>query len=140
MRRLLVLLLLTLASPAMAQERSAAQHDTLVQLARVLGEAHALRQVCAGSEDPSWRSQFQQMLDVEAPDEAFGRQLQSAFNAGAAARRGDFAACSQASRIAEAEVALEGRELAAGLSRATIRVRPDDSVPDDPMAEDETPR
>src|SRR5690606_27148709 len=95
-----------------------------------------LRQACSGPDDPPWRSRFPHMLQVEAPDEAFRRQLQSAFNGGNNARRGDFAGCSPASRIAGAAVALEGRDLAAGLPRATIRVHPDEILPADPLADE----
>jgi uncharacterized protein (TIGR02301 family) len=126
-----------LSMPAWAQDRSAAQRDTLVALARVLGEAQALRQACAGEGDPAWRSQFQQMLDVEAPDEAFDLRLRNAFNAGFTSRLGDFPACGPESRMAEAQVALKGRDLAAGLSRAMIRLPPkeDLGLPEEPVAE-----
>lgn len=127
-----------LSIPAWAQDRSAAQRDTLSALARVLGEAQALRQVCAGPDDPAWRSQFQQMVDVEAPDEDFDQRLRSAFNAGFTSRLGDFQSCGPESRMAEAQVALKGRDLAAGLSRAMIRLPPqeDFGLPEEPVAEE----
>jgi uncharacterized protein (TIGR02301 family) len=140
MRSALVLLLLALAVPASAQERSAAQRETLVELAGVLGEAHALRQACGA--DPVWKRQFEQMLDVEQPDEDFAKQMQGAFNGGFRAHRNDFSACTPEGRMAEAEAALRGRELAAGLSRATVRVVPDDVTGDlaEPLAEGDDPR
>lgn len=127
-----------LSTPAWAQDRSAAQRDALAALARVLGEAQALRQVCAGPDDPAWRSQFQQMVDVEAPDEALDQRLRSAFNAGFTSRLGDFPTCGAESRMAEAQVALKGRDLAAGLSRAMIRLPPreDLGLPEEPVAEE----
>jgi len=143
MRMLLALLMVAgLATPAAAQERSPAQRETLTALARTLGEAQALRQVCAGAQDPIWRSRFTGMLDVEAPDEAFARQLNSAFDAGFAARRRSFVSCSGAAKDAEADVARHGRDLAAGLAQATIRVATNPAPDPDaaPVAETPAPR
>ena len=133
---------LALAVPAMAQDRNPAQQETLIALARVLGEAQALRQVCAGAADPAWRAWFDQLLEVEVPGEKLDAKLRASFETGYGARRGAFPACGPASRLAEAQAALRGRDLAAGLSRSTARVHPEDALQPsvEPMAEEPAPR
>jgi uncharacterized protein (TIGR02301 family) len=106
----------TAAAPAIAQERSPASHKAMLDLAYVLGEAHALRQACA-PDDPMWRARMQRMLEIEAPDEAFENQLAERFNQGFAASRAQFPKCDARVPAAEAKVAAEGRRLSETLSR-----------------------
>ena len=70
---LLVLVLSILALPASAQERSIEMRDALVSLARVLGESHALRQVCEGNEDQFWRSRMNRLASASASCSFSGR-------------------------------------------------------------------
>src|ERR1700733_14189580 len=77
---LAILLAFAAASQAAAQDRSPADRQTLVELAYVLGESHALRQACAGAGDFYWRTRMQQMVAAEQPDGPFGRRLADSFN------------------------------------------------------------
>lgn len=123
MRRLL--LILALCAPALsaqAQDRSPALRQTLVDLAYVLGEAHALRQVCTGAEDQFWRTRMIRMVDVEQPDAALDRRLKESFNTGFASRQSEFGSCGAGSRRAEAAATSRGRDIAQKLSQVMNRV------------------
>lgn len=140
MRRIgLALVLLLVAGPAAAQERTDAQKKMLTDLAGVLGRAHALRQVCEGPQDLFWRTRFMRLVDTELPDVDFESALTQAFNKGFAQARDRSPACTPQSRQALAAVAAEGRALAAPLSQVTHRLDPYavplDDAPD-PMAEE----
>jgi uncharacterized protein (TIGR02301 family) len=101
------------AEPAPPAPRQA----KLLQLAFVLGEAHALRQACA-PEDQTWRSRMQRMLEVEAPDTADEAALAQRFNDGFAARRAQFPRCVPLAAAAEAKIAAEGKALAEALAQS----------------------
>lgn len=123
MRAILFALALIAAAPAAgAQERSPELRQVLLDLARALGESHALRQACLGAGDQHWRSRMTSLVDNEQPDEAFAKQLQAGFVAGAAAGRKAYPACSPAAREAQAQVAERGHALALQLSTAQRRV------------------
>ena len=107
---------MALAGPAAAQERTFIQKDTLLDLAEVLGEAHALRQACA-PDDQTWRSRMQRLIEVEAPDQAFEHQLAARFNTGFADAKAAHPGCDADTREAEAEAAGRGRRLAEQLAR-----------------------
>ena len=102
--------------PARAQERSPAAAQALAELAYVLGESHALRQACEGAEDQSWRARMQQVLQVEAADEAAKARLSNAFNSGYAAAQASYPACDEAARARAREVAARGARLAGSLA------------------------
>jgi uncharacterized protein (TIGR02301 family) len=115
MRALLLLTAaLALAGPAAAQPT---RPDLLVQLARVIGESHALRQVCEGRQDQYWRERMFGLLDAEAPDDALRDRLSRAFNSGYIGGQLEFARCSAASREAETRAAAQGRDVAARLGQ-----------------------
>lgn len=116
--------LLALASPALAQERTPAQRQTLVDIAYVLGESHALRQVCEGAYDQYWRDRMIGVTDTEQPDAALERRMKEAFNSGFAARRTEYPQCTRASRIAEAAVARRGQTLAGQMGSVAHRLDP----------------
>jgi uncharacterized protein (TIGR02301 family) len=111
-----IALILALATPA-AAERSPADRQTLLDLAYVLGEAHALRQACDRT-DQTWRSRMKRMVEVEAPDQAFEARLTERFNAGFLARQAQFPQCGPQVGPAEAEVARHGAQLSGSLSRS----------------------
>ena len=119
-RRSIALALLTAtAAHAQAQpRRPGADRQTVVQLAYALGEAHALRRLCAGAGDATWYARMQRLEAAEGGDETGRRQLVDAFNAGFAGREAEFPACSRRSRTAEQAVAARGRILAARLADA----------------------
>jgi uncharacterized protein (TIGR02301 family) len=117
-RRALLALLLAaaMADPAHAQERTPAERQTLVELAYVIGESHALRQACAGPGDQYWRTRMQQLVAAEQPDAPFARRLTDSFNDGFMAGRQGFPTCTARTRQEAARVAQKGRELSVTLT------------------------
>jgi uncharacterized protein (TIGR02301 family) len=107
---------LALAAPALAQERPPDQRQTLLELAYVLGQSHALRQACSGPHDQYWRGRMTDLLAAEAPEAAFAVRLRTAFNNGYVATEAAYPACSPASRRAEAKAGAHGRALAGALA------------------------
>ncbi len=142
MRRLLLALILTVSPVAtFAQERPPVVRQNLVDLAYVLGEAHALRQICQGVQDQYWRQRMMKLMETEQPDISMERRLRENFNTGFATRQGEFPTCSPAAEAAEAAAMRRGRGLAERLARAS-RAAPSvapASSPDD-MAERPVPR
>lgn len=122
MRRLIIALALAAATPAAAQERSPELRQAVIDLARVLGESHALRQVCFGAGDLHWRTRMTSLVDNEQPDEVLAKRLQASFAAGVAAGRTAHPDCTPVTREAQAQAAERGRELAAQLAAAQRRV------------------
>jgi uncharacterized protein (TIGR02301 family) len=86
-------------------------------LARMIGEMHGLRYVCAGEADQSWRDFMIQLLAKEASTPGPRRdRLITAFNVG---YTGQFVAgrpCDAEVRTAEARLAAEGSRLAQSLA------------------------
>lgn len=140
MRRLLPVLALLAALPAQAQERAPAQRQTLVDLAYVLGESHALRQACQGEADQYWRARMIRMVEVEAPDESLDRRLRTAFNTGFSSARARRPLCDEATRAEAAQAAGRGQALAARLSQVVIPAPPSGADSPDSIAEVPTPR
>lgn len=119
---LLVLVLSVLAIPASAQERTIEMREALVNLARVLGESHALRQACEGTEDQFWRSRMNRLVETEQAEPVLEREMKDAFNAGFAGTRRLYSECGDPTRRAERLAAVRGHEIALGLSQAKYRV------------------
>jgi uncharacterized protein (TIGR02301 family) len=138
MRHLLFALVL-LAGPtqALAQDRPPAARQNLIDLAYVLGEAHALRQVCEGVRDQYWRQRMIRLVDTEQPDAAMERRLRESFNTGFATRQGEFPVCTPAAHAAETAAMRRGRGLAERLARSSPP--PPIDHPDD-MADRPAPR
>ncbi len=95
--------------------RTAEQRQTLLDLAFVLGEAHALHRVCAGPTDDTWRARMARLIDTEAPADALKAKLSDSFNAGFTAKDAQAKDCATAAS-AEALVAKRGAELARKLA------------------------
>ena len=112
-----VLLSLAAAAPAAAQARDPAQRQILVDLSRVIGEAHALRQICNGPDDQFWRSRMMSMLATEDADFAFAERMRNAFNTGFASRKAEHLSCNASTRDAEAAVSAKGQDLARRLAQ-----------------------
>lgn len=115
-----LLLLALLALPAAAQERTAAERQTLVSLGYVLGEAHALKYLCEGKDSQGWRSRMQRLLELEQPDQKFKRRLEDSFNEGFTYREAQHAECDDAARAAVTETARRGRDIAQSVVRASV--------------------
>jgi uncharacterized protein (TIGR02301 family) len=123
-------LLAASTSAAQAQERSPALRQSLVDLAYVLGESHALRQACSNRQDQHWRTRMIDLVATEQPDAALDRRLRESFNSGFATRQGQFPNCTAATRRAEAQTMARGRSLSERL--AQIRAAAPDNVAEDP--------
>lgn len=95
--------------------RTAEQRQTLIDLAFVLGEAHALHRVCAGPSDDTWRGRMAKLIETEAPADALKAKLSDSFNAGFTAKDAQAKDCASATP-AEAIVARKGAELARKLA------------------------
>jgi uncharacterized protein (TIGR02301 family) len=104
------------AAAIRAQERSPAERQTLVALAYVMGESHALRQVCKGAGDQYWRGRMRDLVAAEQPDEPFSRRLTDSFNDGFVAGQQAYTACDERAKREAARAASKGRELAVTLS------------------------
>jgi uncharacterized protein (TIGR02301 family) len=101
---------------ALAQDRSPADRQTLVALAYVLGESHALRQACVSSSDQYWRERMRRLEATEQPDGPFDRRLEDSFNDGFLAGRANFPECNQKARDLAASIAAKGQSLVDSLS------------------------
>ena len=77
-----LLLAAALAAGPAGPERAPVERQALVDLAYVLGEAHALRQACSGTTDQTWRARMNRLIELEKPEEGLQRRLVDAFNAG----------------------------------------------------------
>jgi uncharacterized protein (TIGR02301 family) len=113
-------LLLAIAAPATAQERSPADRQTLVELAYTLGQSHALRQVCTGPSDYYWRRRMQHLVAAEQPDGPFNRRLADSFNDGFVASRQAFPTCNAASKAEAERIAAKGGDLAMDLNSGAV--------------------
>jgi uncharacterized protein (TIGR02301 family) len=109
---------------ALAQERDPAGRQTLVDMAYVLGEAHALRQACQGANDQYWRTRMMQLVETEQADAGLTQRLKEAFNTGFVAREGAYPACAAGARKAMTKVLARGKVLAARLARTAPPAAP----------------
>jgi uncharacterized protein (TIGR02301 family) len=119
MRLSILIVAAALALAPMAQAapaRSAADRQSLLDLAFVLGRSHALRQACAGAGDQYWRTRMSGLLTAEAPEPAFGERLKQAFNTGFAGTQATFPRCTPRVAREEAAAAARGRTLATSLT------------------------
>ena len=110
-----IALLLAGSATAAPAVRTAEQRQVLIDLAHVLGEAHALHRVCAGEADALWRGRMERLLEIEAPGDAFKARLADSFNAGFTAKNAQAKDC-KAATTAEAAVAKRGADLARKLA------------------------
>lgn len=130
MRIVCLLVALVVATPALGQQREPVQRQVLVDLSYVLGEAHSLRQLCAGPADQFWRNRMLKMIETESADRAFEQRLRETFNTGYLSRQAQFSQCSAQSRDAETRVAAKGQALARRLIVVPQAPAPDSLAPD----------
>ena len=88
----------------------------MVDLARVLGESHALRQACDSPEDQFWRVRMRGLLEQEAAEQGLKTRLSVAFNEGYHSGQALYPRCSDAARAEARKVALTGEMLAKKLA------------------------
>jgi uncharacterized protein (TIGR02301 family) len=100
-------------APARAQEAGGPPLETLVELADLLGRAHAIRSACNGDNDQTWRNYMFNMLAIEAPAGSPRKSaLTGAFNRGFREQAARSGKCTPESQREEAQIAARGRALA----------------------------
>ncbi|MFT3723812.1 MAG: TIGR02301 family protein [Hyphomonadaceae bacterium] len=114
---------LLFASPALAQDPppAAAPIELLSDLAETLGRAHAVRTVCNGDDDSTWRNYMLNLMSMEAPSGSPRRAtLTDAFNRGYRTQARETSACTDKSPAIEARIAKHGRELADAIAKSYL--------------------
>lgn len=121
-------ILIAPAAPALAQEPDPepaaappreAPIEIVAELAEVLGRAHAIRTLCNGDQDSTWRNY---MLNLMAYEGGGGRRaaLTDAFNRGYRGQNRDTGACTASMTALEAGIARRGRELSEAIARSYL--------------------
>jgi uncharacterized protein (TIGR02301 family) len=104
-------------SPEPPPEPRAAPLHLISELAETLGRAHAVRTVCNGDQDGTWRNYMLNMMSYEAPSGPRRAALTEAFNRGFRSQTRDTPDCNDASSRTEASIAARGRELSDTIAR-----------------------
>ena len=105
------------SAPSAAQDRDPSQRQSLLDLAYVLGQSHALARACDDVNSLYWRSRMERLIELEAPDLPFKARLTAQFNTGYSASEAQFPTCTPAARAAATAAARKGRTLSLELSR-----------------------
>ncbi len=126
LRTLLIAGLLALAPvPAFAQEPEIpvgqAPIEMVADLAEVLGRAHAVRTLCNGDNDSTWRNYMLNLMAIEAPAGSRRASLTDAFNRGYRGQNRDTPACNDQMPRIEAGIARRGREISDQIARSYLR-------------------
>jgi uncharacterized protein (TIGR02301 family) len=112
------------ALPAAAQDPqpvSAAPIQLLSDLAETLGRAHAVRTVCNGDQDSTWRNYMLNLMSIEAPSGSPRRAtLTDGFNRGYRSQSRETPACTDKMPTIEAGIARRGRELSEAIARSYL--------------------
>jgi len=87
------------------------------ELAETLGRAHAVRALCNGDQDGTWRNYMLNMMSYEAPSGPRRAALTEAFNRGYRSQSRETPNCNDASSRVEAGIAARGKELADTIAR-----------------------
>jgi uncharacterized protein (TIGR02301 family) len=112
------------SQPTLGQRTTAGgpPFETLLELAELLGRAHAIRSVCQGDADQTWRNYMFNMLAIEAPDSGPRKsQLTSAFNRGFRSQQGASRTCTPEMGREEAQIAARGRVLAEAVANSYLQ-------------------
>lgn len=88
----------------------------LVRLAEIIGAMHYLRPLCGHEEKTLWRDEMEQLLEVEAPEEARRRRMVDGFNRGYESFRSVYRACTPAAITSADRYLQEGVKLAADIT------------------------
>jgi len=115
-----VVLLAASAEPARAQEPEGPGIASLADLAATLGEAHAIRSLCNGDNDQTWRNYMQNLMDLEAPSGARRSSLTSAFNRGYRTQSSRHKSCTPDLPSVEAQIAARGRAIAETIAQSYL--------------------
>jgi uncharacterized protein (TIGR02301 family) len=111
-------------APALAQDPPAAEGapiELVSDLAETLGRAHAVRTLCNGDQDSTWRNYMLNLMAIEAPPGSSRRSaLTDAFNRGYRGQSRETSACTDQMPAIEAGIARRGRELADAVARSYL--------------------
>ena len=128
---LLAAILAFAAAPALAQEQNpdqpqeeppaaSAPINLLADLAEVLGRAHAVRTLCNGDQDSTWRSYMLNLMAYEAGSGDRRAAMTDAFNRGYRGQNRDTSTCTSGTPAIEASIARRGRELSDEIARGYL--------------------
>jgi len=108
--------------PQTAPAPSAAGPDfnMVLELASTLGEAHAIRSICNGESDQTWRNYMLGLMEIEAGTPQRRSALSSAFNRGYRTQEKNVGGCSPAMTAVEAEIASRGRALSDQIAKSYL--------------------
>ncbi len=119
-----------LAAPAMAQEddpeepaaepQRSAPIGLLSDLAEVLGRAHAVRTLCNGDQDSTWRNYMLNLMAYEAGTGDRRAAMTDAFNRGYRGQNRETSSCTAGMPAIEAGIARRGRELSDEIARGYL--------------------
>lgn len=117
------------ATPALAQEFEQAEEpapprnapiELVVDLAETLGRAHAVRTLCNGDTDSTWRNYMLNLMSYEAPGGDRRASLTDAFNRGYRGQNRETSSCTPGMPAIEAGIARRGRELSEAIARTYL--------------------
>lgn len=117
------------AVPALAQEQdpqepeasiASAPINLLAELAEVLGRAHAVRTLCNGDGDSTWRTYMLNLMAYEAGSGDRRAAMTDAFNRGYRGQNRETSSCTAATPAIEASIARRGRELSDEIARGYL--------------------
>jgi uncharacterized protein (TIGR02301 family) len=118
----LLLVLWPVPAAAQAPPIREAPIETLVDLAETLGEAHAIRSLCNGDQDQTWRNYMFSMLNMEGPTGSPRRSaMTSAFNRGFRTQSSRNRSCTPDMPGLEAQIAARGRVLAESVAATYLQ-------------------
>lgn len=129
LRLALLAAVLTFAAPAFAQEDDAPEPELpaasapinlLADLAEVLGRAHAVRTLCNGDQDSTWRTYMLNLMAYEAGSGDRRAAMTDAFNRGYRGQNRETSSCTAATPAIEAGIARRGRELSDEIARGYL--------------------
>jgi uncharacterized protein (TIGR02301 family) len=94
----------------------------LIDLSETLGEAHAIRSLCNGDQDQTWRDYMFRMLNMEGPTGSPRRSaMTSAFNRGFRTQSSRNRSCTPELAGLEAQIAARGRVLAESVAASYLQ-------------------
>lgn len=109
--------------PALAQDPvpvAQAPLELVSDLAEVLGRAHAVRTVCNGESDSTWRNYMLNLMAIEAPSGPRRATLTDSFNRGYRGQSRETSSCTDQMPAVEAGIARRGRELSEAIARSYL--------------------
>lgn len=94
--------------------------ELLADLAETLGRAHAVRTLCNGDTDSTWRNYMLNLMSYEAPSGPRRASLTDAFNRGYRGQNRETSSCTASMPAIEAGIARRGRELSEAIARTYL--------------------